>query len=66
MPKNVIGNSISNDKGKKIDTSVIEQKPYLRTSYIDADIEEDIHFKNQYRNLNLPDPVFAREGASKT
>ena len=42
MPINVFGNSNSNDNGRKIDTSLFVQKPYLRTNYIESNIEEDI------------------------
>ena len=65
MPINVFGNSNSNDNNNKIDTSLFVQKPYLRTNYIEANIEEDIDLKNQYRNKNLPDPISIREAASK-
>ena len=65
MPINVFGNSNSNDNVNKIDTSLFVQKPYLRTNYIEANIEEDIDFKNQYRIENLPDPISIREAASK-
>ena len=41
------------------------EKPYLRTKYIEANIEEDIDLKNQYRIKNLPDPIKIREAASK-
>ena len=41
------------------------QKPYLRTNYIEINIEEDIDLKNQYRIKNLPDPISIREAASK-
>ena len=49
MPINVFGNSNSNDNGNRVDTSLFVQKPYLRTNYIEANIEEDIDLKNQYR-----------------
>ena len=65
MPINVFGNSNSNDNGNKIDTSLFVQKPYLRTNYIEANIEEDIDLKNQHRIKNLPDPISIREPASK-
>ena len=65
MPINVFGNSNSNDNGSKIDTSLFVQKPYLRHNYIEANIEEDIDLKNQYRSKNLPDPISIREAASK-
>ena len=64
MPINVFGNS-SNNTNNKIDTSLFVQKPYLRTNYIESDIEEDIDLKNQYRIKNLPDPISIREAASK-
>ena len=65
MPINVFGNSNSNDNGNKIDTSLFVQKPYLKTNYIEANTEEDIDLKNQYRIKNLPDPISIREAASK-
>ena len=64
MPINVFGNS-SHDNNIKIDTSLFVQRPYLRANYIEANIEEDIDFKNQYRIINLPDPISIREAASK-
>ena len=64
MPINVFGNS-SNNSDNKIDTSLFVQKPYLRTNYIEANIEEDIDLKNQFRIKNLPDPISIREAASK-
>ena len=67
MPINVFGkSSSSHDNGNKIDTSLFVQKPYLRTNYIEADIEEDIDLKNQFiRMKNLPHPISIREAASK-
>ena len=48
---NVFGNS-SNNSDNKIDTSLFVQKPYLRTTYIESNIEEDIDLKNQFRIKN--------------
>ena len=62
MPINVFDNSSSNNDNK-IDTSLFVQKPYLRTNYIESNIEEDIDLKNQYRIKNLPDPISIREAA---
>ena len=45
MPNNVFGNS-SNDNINKNDTSLVVQKPYLRTNYIESNKEEDIDSKN--------------------
>ena len=65
MPINVFGNSNSNDKGNRVNTSLFVQKPYLKSNYIESNIEEDIDLKNQYRIKNLPDPVSIQEPASK-
>ena len=64
MPINLFGSS-SNNSENRIDTSLFVQKPYLRTSYIEANIEEDIDIKNQIRIKKLPDPISIREAASK-
>ena len=64
MPINVFGNS-SNNSEQKIDTSLFLQKPYLRSDYIESNIEEDIDLKNQFRIRNLPDAISIREAASK-
>ena len=64
MPINVFGNS-SNNSEQKIDTSLFVQKPYLRTNYIEANIEEDLDLKNQYRIKNLPNPTNLQDACSK-
>ena len=64
MPINIFGHS-SNNSQNKIDTSLFVQKPYLRTNYIESNIEEDIDLKDQYRIKNLPDPISIREATSK-
>ena len=51
----VFGHSNQNN-GNKIDNSHFVQKPYLITNYIEANIEEDIDLKNQYRIINIPNP----------
>ena len=63
MPTNVFGNS-SHDNNNKIDTSLFVQKPYLRSNYIEANIE-DIDLKDQFRIKNVPDPISIREVCSK-
>ena len=48
MPIIVFGNSSSSfDNGNKTDATIFVQKPYLRSNYNEANIEEDIHMKNQ-------------------
>ena len=64
MPINVFGNS-SNNSEQKIDTSLFVNKPYLRTNYIESNIEEDIDLKNQFRIKNVPDPISIGEVCSK-
>ena len=64
MPINVFGKSSINSDNK-IDTSLFVQKPYVRTNYIESNIEEDIDMKNQFRIKNVPDPISIREAASK-
>ena len=63
MPINVFGNS--NNTPNRVDTSLFVQKTYLRTNYIESNLEEDIDLKNQYRIKNLPDPINIRQAASK-
>ena len=65
MPINVFGNSNSNDNNNKIDTSKFVQKSYLRSNYIETDLDHDINFKNQYRIINLPDPINNKDGVNK-
>ena len=48
MPINVFGNSNSNDNGNRIDTSLFVQKPYLRSNYLESNLEEDIDLKDQF------------------
>ena len=49
MPINVLSNSYcTSEKSNKIDTSLIVQQPYLRTSYIQSNIEEDNDMRNQF------------------
>ena len=64
MPSNVFGNS-SNNSDNKIDTSLFVRKTYLKSNYIEADMEEDIDLKNQYRIKNLPNTISISEAASK-
>ena len=49
MPINVFGNSNSNNSNSKIENSLLAQKPFLRSKYIEANKEKDIDLKNQYR-----------------
>ena len=63
MPINIFGKS-SHDNNNKIDTSLIVQKPYLRTKYIEGKFEEDIALENHYKIKNLPDPFNIQDACS--
>ena len=65
IPDNVFGNINSNDNGKKIDTSLFVQKHFMRTIFIEANIEEDIDLENQFRIKTSPDPISTRDACSK-
>ena len=65
MPINVFGNSNQNNNGSKIDTSQFVQKPYLRSNYIDENINHDIDLKNPYRIINIPNPINDKDIVSK-
>ena len=64
MSVNVFGNSSHHDYNK-IDTRLFVQKSYLRTNYIEINIEEDIDLKNHFRVKKLPDPISIGEPVSK-
>ena len=65
MPINVFGNSSNNNNDNKIDTSLFVKKPYLKTNYIEANIEEDIDLRNQYKIKNLIDPINLHDACNK-
>ena len=65
MPINVFGNSLSNNSQNKIDTTLFVKKPYLRSNYIETNIEEDIDLKNQFRIKNLPNPTEIHDACNK-
>ena len=60
----VFGNSLNNSENK-IDTSRFVQKSYLRSNYIETDIDHDINLKNQYRLNNLANPINDKDGVNK-
>ena len=65
MPINVFGNSSSINDNNKIDTSRFVQKSYLRSNYIETDIDHDINLKNQYEIIKIPQPSNDNDGVSK-
>ena len=54
MPINVFGNSSSSNdnNNNKIDLSQFARKSYIRSNYIESNIDHDINLKNQYRIVN--------------
>ena len=47
MPMKVFGISSSNTNQNRIDRTIFEQKPYLRTIYVESNTEEDIDLNFQ-------------------
>ena len=64
MPINVFGNSNANDNNK-INVSLFVQKSYLRSIFIESDIDHDVNLKNQNRIKNLANPISNEDGANK-
>ena len=64
MRLNVFG-STSESSEKKIYTSLFVQKPYLRTDYIESDIEENTDLKSQFRTEKIPHPDSIHHAGSK-
>ena len=48
-----------------LDTTLFVQKPYLRTNYIESDMEQDIDMKQKFKIKNLLDPINANDAANK-
>ena len=65
MPTKVCG-STSQYVEKKVETSLFAREPYLRTTFIESNIEEDIDKKNHYKSEKLLKPTNCQETASKT
>ena len=65
MPIIVFGNSNSNNSDNKIDTSLLVQKPFLRTNFIESNIEGDLDLKSQYRIENLLGPISIQQPTPK-
>ena len=49
-----------------MDTHLFVQKPYLRSIYIEANFEESIDLKNQYKSKNIPGPTNVPEACNKS
>ena len=61
---NVFGSTSLTDQAN-LDTTLSVQKPYLRTNYIESDIEEDIDMKQKFKIKNLVDPINSNDAANK-
>ena len=64
MPINVFGSTSSSSSGN-VNTSTFVQKPYLRSNYLESNMEEDIDMKNQFKIKNLPEPINLQDAATK-
>ena len=56
MTINVFGNSLTSSNDK-IDLSQYARKSYIRSNYIETDINHNIDLKNQYKLINIPNPI---------
>ena len=67
MTINVFGNSLasSNDINNKIDLSQYARKSYIRSNYIETDINHNIDLKNQYKLINIPNPINNNDSVNK-
>ena len=65
MTKNVFGNSSHNNNGKKIETILFVQNPYLTTNYLESTSEEELDLKNQYKIKILPVSINISDAGSK-
>ena len=54
---NVFGSSSSSQSDSQIDTTNFVKKSYLKTNYIETNMEEDIDMKNQFYIKNLPSAI---------
>ena len=61
---NVFGSTSSIGQAN-LDTTLFVQKPYLRTNYIESDMEEDIDMKQKFKIKNLGDPINSNDAANK-
>ena len=67
IPINVFGNSPSSpDNSNKTDARAFVQKPFLRTSYFESNIEGDIDMKNQFKVRNLPCAIEISDAVCKS
>ena len=62
---NVFGSTYSTNQAN-LDTTLFVQKPYLRTNYLESDMEEDIDMKQKFKIKNLADPTNDFDAANKS
>ena len=61
----MFGNSSSPNDNKKVDLSQYARKSYIRSNYIESDIDHDIDLENQYKIINLANPINDKDGVNK-
>ena len=62
---NVFGSSSSSQSDSQIDTTNFVKKSFLKTNYIEANLEENIDMKNQFYIKNLPSAINLDDAISK-
>ena len=60
MTISVFGNSSQSN-----DLSQYARKSYIKSNYIETDIDHDINLKNQYRIINIPNPINNKDSVNK-
>ena len=66
MTINVFGSSSSsNENNNKIDLSQYARKSYINSNYIETDINHNIDLKNQYKIINIPNPINNKDSVNK-
>ena len=64
MTINVFGNSLTSSNDK-IDLSQHARKSYIRSNYIETDINHNIDLKNQYKLINIPNPINDKDSVNR-
>ena len=57
--------SVFGDSSQSNDLSQYARKSYIKSNYIETDIDHDINLKNQYRIINIPNPINNKDSVNK-
>ena len=65
MTINVFGNSSSSSDNNKRDLSQYVRKSYIKSNYIETDIDHNIDLKNKYKIINMDNPINNSDSVNK-